>query len=286
MAIISSKHWFILLRLAVFFVFVGRAYQFIFFDAPFKAVLTLPFIENFIDKTWLENVKVDHAIHLFTTSCGFLFLLAAITALAWQTIRLDRLKRSIIYIGTAIMILLTVATAKEKDYAVLQIFELCIQLSAPVALLLVKQATQADLSKIKLTLKVAISATFMAHGLFALGIIYYPDNFVDMTTGILSLTESQAKVFLTTAGILDVITATFLYFPKTLKIALRYALIWGLITALARVVYGFNADIMATSIHDSLYGTIYRLPHGLTAGILLLILVQPYLGQAAPKTAY
>ena len=285
MAFMSSKHWFTILRLSIFFVFIGRAYQFIFFSTPFKALLTPPFIENFVDQTWLERVEVDYAIHLFTTFCGFLFLLAAITALAWQKIRLDRLKRSIIYIGTGIMILLALATAKEKDYAVLQILELCIQLSAPVALLLVKQVNQTDLAKIKLTLKAAISATFMAHGLFALGIIYYPANFVDMTTGILSLTESQAKVFLTTAGILDVITAALLYFPKTIKIALSYALIWGLITALARVVYGFNADLIGASIHDSLYGTIYRLPHGLTAGIILLILLQLSFYQASPETA-
>ena len=172
------------------------------------------------------------------------------------------------------MIFLALATAKQKDYAILQIFEFFIQLSIPVALLMVKQVDEAHLTKIKYILKVAISATFMAHGLFALGIFYYPTNFVDMTTGILGFTESQAKVFLTTAGILDLITAALIYFPKTTKIALSYALIWGLLTALARVVYGFNADFMAVSIHDSLYGTVYRLPHGLTAGIILMILLK------------
>ena len=281
----SSKHWFTLLKLSAFSVFIGRAYQFIFFDAPFKAIFTLPFIENLIDQVRLQKVEFDYAINLFTTSCGFVFIVAAITALFWEKIRPDYLKRSIIYIGTGIMILLALATAKEKDYAVLQILELFIQISAPVVLLLVKQVTQANLDKIKLVLKIAISATFMAHGLFALGMIYYPVNFVDMTTGILSLTESQAKVFLTTVGILDIITAALLYFPKTLKIGLRYALIWGFITALARVVYGFNADLIAVSIHDSLYGTIYRLPHGLTAGVILLILLQPSFHQAPPPTA-
>ena len=280
----SSKHWFILLRLSVFFVFIGRAYQFIFFDAPFKAIFTLPFIENLIDQVRLQKVEVDYAINLFTTSCGILLLFAAITALGWETIKAKRLKRSIVYIGIGIMILLALATAKEKDYAALQIFELFIQLSVPVALLLVKQVDKAYLDKIKLVLKIAISATFLAHGLFALGMIYYPANFVDMTTGILGLTESKAKVFLTTVGILDVITAALLYFPKTLKIALSYALVWGLLTALARVVYGFDVDLIAASIHDSLYDTIYRLPHGLTAGIILLILVQASFDQAVPET--
>ena len=282
MAIISSKHWFTILKLSVFFVFIGRAYQFMFFGSPFKAILKdenlmSPIVENLTNHTWLDfttNVEVDLWIDFFTKSCSFLFIIAAITALYWEKIKADRLKKSIIYSGIGIMVFLALSIAKQKDYAILQIFELFIQMSVPVALLLVKQVDETNLNKIKLILKVAISATFMAHGLFALGIIYYPANFVDMTSGILGFTEGQAKVFLTTAGILDLITAAFLYFPKTTKIALFYALIWGLVTALARVVHGFNADFIVSSIHDSLYSTIYRLPHGLTAGIILLILLK------------
>jgi hypothetical protein len=289
----SSKHWFTTLKLCVLFVFIGRAYQFMFFGAPFKTILKdksliSPIVENLTDHTWLgyaTSTEVDHWIDFFIKSCGFLFLIAAIIALFWEKIKADRLKKSIIYSGIGIMVILALSIAKQKDYAVLQIFELFIQMSVPVALLMVKQVDETNLNKIKLVLKVAISTTFMAHGLFALGIIYYPDNFVDMTTGILGFEEDQAKVFLTTAGILDLITATLIYFPKTTKIALFYALIWGLLTALARVVYGFNADFMVTSIHDSLYGTIYRLPHGLTAGIILLILLKTSLKQAQQSTS-
>ena len=292
MVILSSKHWFTILKLSVFFVFLGRAYQFMFFSTPFKAILKdegliSPIVKNLTDHTWLDyanSIEVDYWIDFFTKSCSFLFLIAAITALYWEKIKADRLKKSIIYIGISIMFFLALSIAKEKNYAVLQIFELFIQMSVPVALLLVKQEDEAHLDKIKLVLKLAISATFMAHGLFALGIIYYPANFVDMTTGILGFTEAQAKVFLTTAGILDLITAVLLYFSKTIKIALSYALIWGFLTALARVVYGFNADFIVTSIHDSLYGTVYRLPHGLTASIILLILLKTSFHQTQQST--
>jgi ABC-type dipeptide/oligopeptide/nickel transport system permease component len=95
-----------------------------------------------------------------------------------------------------------------------------------------------------------------------------------MTIGILGVTESQAKVFLSIAGILDVLAAILIYIPKTTKIALSYVLIWGLLTAFARVVFGFNSNFILDSIHDSLYGTIYRLPHGLIAGIILMMILK------------
>ena len=92
-----------------------------------------------------------------------------------------------------------------------------------------------------------------------------------MTISITGLTEDQSKVFLTIAGVLDIIAAVLIYFPKTTKIALSYILVWGLLTALARVFSGFNASNMLDSLHDSLYTSIYRIPHGLIAAILLLM---------------
>lgn len=277
-----AKHWFTILKLSVFLIFIGRAYQFMFFGAPFRAILwdesfMSPIVENLTNYNWFEyatSLEVNYWIEFFSKLCGFLFLVGAITALFWEKINAIRLKKTIIYIGIGILFFLALCIAKDKNYDVLQIFELFIQISIPIALLIVKKVEDVNIIKIKNILKLALSVTFIAHGLFALGIIYYPANFVDMTIGILGVTESQAKVFLTVAGLLDVIIAVLIYFPKTTKIALYYALIWGLLTALARVIFGFNKTFMLDSIHDSLYGTLFRLPHGLVAGIILLIILK------------
>ena len=277
-----SKHWFTILKLSVFFVFFGRAYQFMFFGAPFRAILwdesfMSPIVENLTNYTWFEyatSLEVNYWIEFFTKVCSFLFLVGAITALFWEKINAIRLKKTIIYIGIGILFFMALSIAKDKNYDILQIFELFIQISIPLALLFVKQTEKAQFKKIKTILKVALSVTFIAHGLFAIGFIYYPANFVDMTIGILGVTESQAKVFLSVAGVLDVTVAILIYFPKTTKIALSYELIWGLLTAFARVVFGFNSNFILDSIHDSLYGTIYRLPHGLIAGIIFMIMLK------------
>ena len=286
-----SKYWFTILKLSVFLIFFGRAYQFMFFGAPFRAILwdeslLSPILENLTNYTWFEyatSLEVNYWIEFFTKACSFLFLVGAITALFWEKLKVIWLKKTIIYIGIGILFFLALSIAKDKNYDVLQIFELFIQISIPVALLFVKHENEVQLDKIKIILKVALSVTFIAHGLFAIGFIYYPANFVDMTIGILGVTESQAKVFLSVAGVLDVIVAILIYFPKTTKIALSYALIWGLLTALARVVFGFNSNFILDSIHDSLFGTIYRLPHGLIAGIILMLMLKTSNKKVEPK---
>lgn len=278
----DSKYWFLLLKFCAFLIFLGRAYQFMFFGAPFRAILwdesfISPIVENLTNYTWFEyatNLEVNYWIEFFTKVCSFLFLVGAFTALFWEKIKVIWLKKIIIYLGIGILFFLALCIAKDKNYDVIQIFELFIQISIPVALLFVKHENEAQLDKIKTILKVALSVTFIAHGLFAIGFIYYPANFVDMTISILGITESQAKVFLTVAGLLDVAAAILIYIPKTTKIALFYVLIWGLLTALARVVSGFNSDFILDSIHDSLYGTIYRLPHGLIAAIILMLMLK------------
>jgi hypothetical protein len=277
-----SKYWFLILKISVFFICIGRAYQIMFFGAPFRAIFwdesfMAPIVEYFTDYSWFEyatSLKVNYWIEFFTKICSFLLLVGAITALFWEKINMIRFKKGMMYTCITILIFLAICISKDKNYDVLQLFELFIQISIPVSLLLIKQGQEARLEKIKIILKVALSVTFIAHGLFAIGFIYYPANFVDMTIGILGLTETQAKVFLTIAGILDIIVALLIYYPKTIKIALIYALIWGLLTAFARVVFGYNQIFLLDSIHDSLYSTIYRLPHGLIAGIILLIMLK------------
>ena len=128
-----------------------------------------------------------------------------------------------------------------------------IQLSLPIALIL---SSKRKPETISLFLKIAISITFIAHGFYAMGIPFYPGHFIDMTIGITGLEEDQAKIFLTFAGAFDVIAAVLIYFRKTAKIGLLYIFIWGLSTALARVVYGFNMSFALDSLHQSLYETI------------------------------
>ena len=97
-----------------------------------------------------------------------------------------------------------------------------------------------------------------------------------MVIHIFGCSESTAISFLYIAGILDFIIAILIFIPKVSKFALWYAIIWGLLTAFARIVANFYIDFPWQSIHQNLYGVLYRLPHGLVPFITLLLILPTF----------
>ena len=258
------------LKLCVFFIFFGRAYQFIFFGAPFRAVfwdesLMSPIVEKIFNTSWNEystNLTINYYIEVITVTCGIIFLFIALVALFWDKIESLSLKNRFLKLGIFLLVVLTFLIFKSKNFRVLEIFEMFIQLSLPTALLF---SNKLDQENISLYLRFAIGVTFIAHGLYALGIPFQPGHFIDMTINITGLNEDSARVFLKVAGVLDIIAAILLFHVKTINVALSYILVWGLLTACARIIYGFNSLFILDTIHNSLYQTLYRLPHGLIA---------------------
>ncbi|MEO1436775.1 MAG: hypothetical protein AAFV80_14650, partial [Bacteroidota bacterium] len=88
--------------------------------------------------------------------------------------------------------------------------------------------------------EILVAATFVGHGLFALGWWPRPGHFVDMTIVLMQVSEDQAILFLQLVGWLDLITAVMILFrlPGS-GLALWYMVFWGFATALARVVTNF-----------------------------------------------
>ena len=74
-----------LIQLCAFFVFIGRAYQFYFFGAPFRAILwdeslLSPIIEGIFNYSWFDyatNLTVNQWIENLTKLASILFLFAA-----------------------------------------------------------------------------------------------------------------------------------------------------------------------------------------------------------------
>ena len=231
-----------------------------------------PIVEGIFDVSWYNystNLEVSFWIEKFTHFCGVLFLCSGFTVLFWKKLKSLRLKRFMLKLGITLLLVLTLLIFKSKNFRVLEIFEMLIQLSLPIALL---KLTDSNKDKVALFLKIAIALTFVAHGLYAMGIPFRPGHFIDMTIGITGLTESSAVLFLTIAGALDVLASLLLFNKHTSRYALGYIFIWGLLTALARVVYGFSASFIFNSLHESLYATVYRLPHGLIALVVFLLI--------------
>lgn len=265
-----------LLRIAVFLLFIGRAWQHLFWDAPYRSffwdeALLQPIVEGWFDASWTSYVtspKTDAFIQGVIIGNGLLYLIAAITTLFINE-KNERLLRIPIYLGGISLVILAVLLTKEKFYHVAQFFEHSIQFGTPFVFL---YSLRGGFSKqrLVLVLKILIAITFFSHGLYAFGAYPVPGKFVDMVIGILGFTESFAITFLYIAGILDFILAILLFVPRAERYALIYAVIWGLLTALARIFANFYIDFPLQSLHQYLYEVIYRLSHGLVPLVVLL----------------
>jgi hypothetical protein len=269
-----------LLCFSAFLIFFGRAYQFFFFGAPYRAVfwdesLLSPIIEGLFNYTWQEyatNLKVNTRIENLTILSSVFLLANALLCLFWYNIKHTFLKKTILGTGIFLLFFMGICMVKSKNYDILQLFELSIQLTVPLLIFFNNSLKNIDASKFSKWLKIAIALTFIPHGLFAMGIFYVPGHFIDMTIKILGVNETQATQFLFVVGLLDIVVSIFIFIPKVARLTLMYVIIWGFLTAIARLVSGFNADFFWSSLHNSTYLTLYRLPHAFVPLIVYLIL--------------
>jgi hypothetical protein len=269
-----------LLMLCAFLVFIARAYQFYFFGAPFRAIfwdesLLSPIVEGIFNYTWYDYASSQTTnmwIEKFTKGCSVLFLISGCLSLFWQNIKWIRFKKVILGTSIFFLVFLGICMVKDKNYDILQFFELSIQIIVPLILYLNPDLSKVNSRALMLWLKTSIVLTFVPHGLFAMGLIYVPGHFIDMTIKIIGLTETQSILFLYIVGFLDLLISVLIFFPKVAKYAVGYAITWGFLTAFARLASGFNAHFFWPSIHNYTYLVVYRLPHGLIPLIVYLLL--------------
>tara|TARA_R110002049_G_scaffold88528_1_gene223290 strand:- start:8628 stop:9509 length:882 start_codon:yes stop_codon:yes gene_type:complete len=259
-----------LLKICAACVFFGRAYEHIFWDAPYRSLLWdqalfSPVVEGIFGMDWnsyVTDAGIDYSIQYTIMGIGVFYVLCGVLSLIIKK-KSARFIKCCIAIGAILLILLAVLQAKSRFYHISMFLEHSIQFCSPLILLLfVKHIWKT--SNLILLLKIIIAATFISHGLYAVGWPYpLPGNFVTMTINILHLSESAAKTFLLIAGFLDFLMAIMLFIPRLSKVALLYAFIWGTLTAFARIVSGMTYDISFAIMHQYFYTTVYRIPHGL-----------------------
>jgi hypothetical protein len=267
-----------LLKWTCFFIFIGRAYQFLFWDAPFRTILwdqelLTPIIEGFFNVSWQDYVTSlnnDSYIQNSIKANGVFYAVCATLCLIVND-KSSRLIKGIIFLGGILLICLALLQTKSKFYVFAMFFEHAIQFCSPFLLL---YALKGDsLKKLIRPLKIVIALTFLCHGLYALGLFFpLPANFVTMTINILGTNEETTKTLLFIAALLDFVIVIGVFNPKLIKPVLLYAIFWGFLTAFARVwselVYSFSL----VTLHQALYETIFRWSHGLIPLVLYLIL--------------
>lgn len=260
------KSIYTLLRIATVLLFAGRAWQHLFWDAPFRALFwDQQIMEGIVmllrGGTWQEyavSENMDLYIRWVIKGFGFFYgMMAVLTVFVTGRIK----KVAWLYVLSSVFLaFLALLYAKEKFHHVGQFLEYAIQFLLPV-LFIYSIKGRIQLPKLNLLLKIAIALTFSAHGLYAIGFYPQPGVFVDMVINIFHMSEAHAKLFLIIAGVLDFLVAVLVFIPRISKYALFYAVLWGGLTALARTWANFYWSFPLESLHQHLYETIYRTPH-------------------------
>lgn len=258
----------------------GRAWQHLWHDAPFRALLwneriMAPLMGRLgLDwQWWVGSAAVDQGIQTAIRLTGVLYLLAGLVAVFAER-PMAKKGRWLLGLATCMLVLLAWMYWLEHWRHLAQFLEYALQVTFP--LLLWRSMSGAGALKwtpgMSRALRIAVALTFAAHGLYALGVYPVPGTFVKMTTNILPLSENAARHFLFVAGLLDQVVAVgiFLPFGKWRRALLCYALVWGLLTAMARPVAWVYAHDLWHTLSLYVPMMVYRLPHAL--GPLLLLL--------------
>ena len=246
-------------------VFLGRAYQHLFHDAPFRALLWDETIMSSIVRralvvqwdTYLRDPVYDQYIVKMIIGFGIFYLIC----FGWTLIvGIKKHASAILLFGALLLVFLAGLYCKEKFYSPAQFFEYTLQFSSPVFLYCYLRKLKQE--SLIMLMKVGIALTFISHGLYALGVYPVPGYFVQMTMDILPFTEAHAHTYLKLAGVMDIVISVLIFTRgKWAKLALWYAFVWGGLTALARIVAHFEMDTPLMSLHLWGYATVYRAPH-------------------------
>lgn len=275
--------FFKLLQYAAFTVLLGRAWQHLYWDAPFRALLwdeqlLSGVVESFTAMDWesyITSMEVDEKISTSIKSFGCLYLITAIITLFIH--KLPSFFQHFLWLSSLALISLAMLYCKERFLSIGQFFEYTLQFGSPFFLWwwIRQEQPSNNSSAFIIVLKIAIALTFTCHGLYAIGYYPIPVQFMEMTMNILGVDEVMAKTFLTTAGILDFAVAIGIFLPwNYARFFLLYAVFWGFSTAIARVWAYFNWEWLDYVLLQWLHETVMRFPHFLIPLAVFIIIQQ------------
>jgi hypothetical protein len=258
----------LLLLAALSCLLLGRVWQHLFWDAPYRTIFwneefLKPVINTLTNLTWHQYVThplVDQFIQYFIKMIGIFYALGLYVC--WK---LDHQKK---WMGNYLLVLflsllfLAILQTIEKFLYAGMFLEQAIQFSTPLILYLAYFKTKYFL-KYKIALKIIIACTFIGHGLFAIGFYPVPGSFIDMVVTVFGASESTARLFLKTVGCLDLAAAGLLFIPALTIPMLYFMTFWGGATALARIIAHIDFELFSFTGHQWVLETLVRIPHAL-----------------------
>lgn len=266
-----------LLQWATAALFLGRAWQHLRWDAPYRTLLwdeslMKGFVESVLGMSWSDYVtssSLDQGIQIFIKIIGGYLVLAAVAVFLLQL--LPRLAKWIIGIGGFILLLVSYLYFKEHFQQAGLFIEYTLQWGTPF-LLLYAFGSDRWTKRWQFLAVLATALTFVGHGLYAVGWYPRPGHFVQMTLTITGMSEPNCVLFLQIAGVLDFIAALGLFIPvhRIRMISAAYMLGWGMATTAARLWANWVPAFWLNTLEQWIHEVVYRFPHFLLPLILLL----------------
>lgn len=230
-----------LLQVGVLLLLLSRAWQYLYWGSPLRAVfwdedLFSSFIERFgwTWSAWVGSPQAEQYVEHMTNALGIGFLIAAIGVPLFA--RRPKASRWLLVAGGLLCLLHALLDTKANFIRIGHFAELSLQWMSPLLLAYLAYANHAT-TRFLLWVKIAIALTFIGHGLYAWGYYPVPGHFQQMMISGFGVNNQQALFLLKLAGALDFIAALFLFIPnrKWALIGLYYIIVWGFLTALARI---------------------------------------------------
>jgi hypothetical protein len=255
-----------LLRITSFLVFASRAWQHLFWATPWRRFFWNPKVAKLIAPwydlhpiDYFRSTRIDSDINTFIHGIGLVFIICAISVLfhngkkKWTSISLC--------IGIILLFILQLLYWEDARFRMGMLIELSSQTLAPIALMLFLKNVKSK--AFEWTLRIGIALTFIGHGFYAVGIHPVPGNFQEMTIKFFGIANANAKSFLWIVGILDFIIGIicFLPFRNWMKSILYWAIFWGFITALMRIIHNVYLYNLARTLSLWVWEFLVRTPH-------------------------
>ncbi len=255
-----------LLRWACVALFLGRAWQHLRWDAPYRALLwsqetmegVIAVVVGMSWETYATSPEVAAAIATGVQVIGLFFVLCAVAAGCCSPTR--RWTHFVLAAGALALTFLAYVTYRDRLYRIGEFAEYACQFTLPLLLVLWTRGAVSG-ALLGNLLRVAIACTFVGHGLYAVGLYPTPGDWVTMTMGLTGLGDAAAMTFLRIAGVLDFVVAAALFVGPVARSAALYAAVWGLLTAVARVAAFVRWDSFADTASQWVFETLVRLPH-------------------------
>lgn len=233
-----TGRWWWLLRTAIAVSLFGFALQHWFADPPYRSLLwSQGLMEPIVAwwgwtwEAWVTDVTVSDGIDCLASAIGVCFALMAGAVLA--PLR-GRTALVVVVAMTALLSVTGCARWAAHQYDALWPLEFLLRLALPLMAWLAWHR-RAPSSCQRNWLLVACAATFAGHGCYALGWYPTPLAFREMATAVLPLAGGGLTAFLIVVGVVDLLVAVMLWWPRVQQRVLLWMAFWGLATSALRL---------------------------------------------------